>query len=212
MPGDLTSDEVRKQIKVMQGDIMAVLYHSCNISEKQRHKYCPSGINSWCQFQRIGTFDNKDHHLDAVFFELLEPIFKRLSDESLLRRCLPGFSQNSNESLNSLVWVRAPKHRYYGPQRVEMAAMGAVLQFNDGAASKHLVMEKAGIPAGDHSASISAEKDKKRMHFSKCKASQKPKMVRRKLRQGKLKADEERRMHEGSSYSAGKFNDRPTTR
>lgn len=137
--GEISSEEAEKHIKAMQNDIMAVLYHSCNVSEKTRHQYCPSGKDSWCQFKRTGRFENKDHHLDPVFLELLEPVFKRLSEQFLLRRCLPGFSQNSNESINSLVWMRAPKHKYHGPQRVEMAAMGAVLQFNEGASGKHLV-------------------------------------------------------------------------
>lgn len=206
-PGDLSSDEAKEQIKKMQNDIMAVLYHSCNISEKKRHKYCPSGKDSWCQYQRSGTFENKDHHLDPVFLELLEPVFRRLSDESLLRRCLPGFSQNNNESINSLVWARAPKHKFHGPQRVEMAAMGAILQFNEGASSKHLVMENAGISCGEHSVTGSAQKDKKRVDNAKFKASKKQKSVRRKLRQGKLKAEEERKAKNGKSYSSGKFND-----
>ena len=59
--------------------------------------------------------------------------------------------------------MRAPKHKYHGPQRVEMAAMGAVLQFNEGASGKHLVMEKAGIVHGELSLSGSAQKDQQRV-------------------------------------------------
>ena len=66
-PGVLTSDEAQKQIKIMQNDILAVLYHSCSIPEKERHKHCPSGENSWCQFKRTGSFENKDHHLTQYF-------------------------------------------------------------------------------------------------------------------------------------------------
>ena len=66
-PGVLTSDEAKKQIKIMQNDILAVLYHSCSIPEKERHKHCPSGENSWCQFKRTGSFENKDHHLTQYF-------------------------------------------------------------------------------------------------------------------------------------------------
>ena len=97
--------------------------------------------------------------------ELLKPVFERLSNESLLSHCLPGFSQNNNESINSLVWARAPKHKYYGPIKVEMAVIGAVLQFNEGASGKHLVMAKAGIswgeqmPRGSH---LSSKKESER--------------------------------------------------
>ena len=100
-------EEADKVIKQMQNDIKAVLFHSCCIeSNDERHKYCPPGKDSWCKYKRTGTFENKDHHLAALFLEFLMPIFDRLSDQSLLRRCLPGLSQNRNESLNSLVWVR----------------------------------------------------------------------------------------------------------
>ena len=143
---------------------MVVLYHSYDIVKKETHKYCPSAKDSWCQLKRTGSFENKDYHLDPVFMELLKPVFERLSNESLLSHCLPGFSQNNNESINSLVWARAPKHKYYGPIKVEMAVIGAVLQFNEGASGKHLVMEKAGISWGEHSESGSAQKDKQRVN------------------------------------------------
>ena len=205
--GDISSEQAKQHIKNMQNDIMAVLYHSCNIDNKERHKFCPSGKDSWCGFKRTGSFENKDHHLDPIFLELLEPVFRRLSSESLLRRCLPGFSQNNNESINSLVWMRAPKHKFYGPQRVEMAAIGAIVQFNEGASGKHLVMEKAGISCGKHSERGSAQKDTKRIYNAKQKSSQKQRKARKKIRVAKLRAEEEKKSVEGTSYGAGKFND-----
>jgi len=69
--------------------------------------------------------------------------------------CWPSYSClgaliHTNESINSLVWMRAPKHEYDGQQKAEMAGVGAVFQFNEGASGKHLVMEKAGIAGGKH--------------------------------------------------------------
>ena len=81
--------------------------------------------------KREGKLQRKEHHLNAVFLEFLPPEFKRL-----LLRCLFGYLQNVNESLNSLVWKHAPKHRFKGPQVVEIAAMSAVLAFDCGAASR----------------------------------------------------------------------------
>ena len=205
--GDISSEQAKQHIKNMQNDTMAVLYHSCNIENMERHKFCPSGKDSWCRFKRTGSFGNKDHHPDTIFLELLEPVFRRLSSESPLHHCLPGFSQNNNESINSLVWMRAPKQKYYGPQRVEMAAIGAIVQFNEGASGKHLVMKKAGISWGKHSERGSAQKDTKRIHSAKQKTSQKQRKARKKIRVAKLRAEEERKSVEGTSYGAGKFND-----
>ena len=34
----------------------------------------------------------------------MKPIYNDLSKESLLERCVGGFTQNNNESLNQLIW------------------------------------------------------------------------------------------------------------
>lgn len=68
-------------------------------------------------------------------------------------------------------------------------------------------MENAGISCGEHSVTGSAHKDKKRVDNARFKTSKKQKSVRWKLRQGKLKAEEERKAENGKSYSSGKFND-----
>ena len=41
-----------------------------------------------------------------------------------------------------------------------MAAIGVMFQFNKGAFGKHVIMEKAEIPWGEHSEGRSARKDK----------------------------------------------------
>ena len=179
-PDKLSAEEQKSQIAVIQKAIMAVLYHTCKISdETERHKYCPKGVDSWCSYQRNGTFKRKDHHLDEVFLDLLLPEFTRLSDYLLLLRCLPGYSQNANESINGLVWNRAPKHHYKGLKSVEMAAMSAIMHFNSGASSKHDVMRAANIPPGEFTGEGSAKKDKSRITRSIREESVKQKETRR---------------------------------
>ena len=205
-PGSLSSEDQKKQIGKMQNAIMAVLYHSCDIKTERRHKFCPVGEVSWCSYKRKKTLLKKDHHLDAVSLDVLKPKFKRLSDYSLLLRCLPGFSQNANESINSLVWNRCPKHKFRGPHAVEMSAMSAVLQFNDGASAKHDVMMEAQIPSGKLAEEASLKKDAVRIEKSKRKVKELEKNRRRKIRQAKL---QERLLEEkdGPSYAAGRFNE-----
>jgi hypothetical protein len=160
----------------MQQAIMAVLYHSCELTDdKERHKLCPSGPDSWCSHKREGKLQRKDHHLDAVFLEFLLPEFKRLSQYSLLLCCLPGYLQNVNESLNSLMWNHAPTHRFKGPQVIEIAAMSAVLAFNCGAASRQDVMKAASIPGGEFTLEGCKKKDATRMRHSVKKAKLKKK-------------------------------------
>lgn len=49
------------------------------------------------QLTLILLFENKPHHLDPVFLKFLTPLFNQLNDKKLLKRCLPGLSQNAND-------------------------------------------------------------------------------------------------------------------
>ena len=127
-----TEEQKQAGMENMQKNIKAVLYHSVKIPDaEQRHQYYPE--ESWCKYKKVGENEEKDYHLDPPFLELLQPTFDRLSEDRLMERCLLGFSQNQNESFNSLIWKRAPKHTWQGPKRVELAAYLAVLHFNYGA-------------------------------------------------------------------------------
>ena len=185
----------------MQKAILAVLYHTCEISNnKERHKYCPPGPDSWRSYRRDGTLKRNDRHLDAVFLDFLLPEFQRLSEYSLLLRCFPGYSQKANESPNSLVWNRAPKHWYKGAHVVEIAVMTAVMSFNAGASTRQDVMKAANIPGGQFTFERCSAKDNTRMADSVRQAAAKEKERRRKRRQAKLAANE-------CSYASGMFND-----
>ncbi|CAB3980863.1 Hypothetical predicted protein [Paramuricea clavata] len=152
-PGKLSAEEQKSQIAVMQKAIMAVLYHTCELSdETERHKYCPEGADSWCSYKRQGTLKRKDHHLDAVFLDFLLPEITRLKLQSI-----------------------APKHRYKGPKVVEMAVMSAITHFNSGASSSHDVMRAASIPPAEFTSEGNAKKDKSRISRSIQKASMRKK-------------------------------------
>ena len=75
-PGTLTPQEQKEQIEVMEKAILAVLYHTCEIgNNKERHKYCAPGPDSWCTHRRDtlkekyrrGTIKRKDCNLDTFF-------------------------------------------------------------------------------------------------------------------------------------------------
>ena len=142
----MSTREIEMSVKKIMKAVWAVLYHCVIHDDKSRHRFCPDGEKSWCSYKRTGKkVEDKPHYLDPIFLQLLKPIFKRLSDRSLLLRCLPGYSQNQNECLNSVVWSKAPKHKFKGPKAVEMAGMSAVLQFDCGQRGCQEVMKLAEI-------------------------------------------------------------------
>ena len=64
--------------------------------------------------------------------ELVKPIFKDLSSNDLVSRCLHGKTQNANEALNNIIWRKCPKGDFVEKDLLECAVNSTVLQFNEG--------------------------------------------------------------------------------
>ena len=125
--------------------------------------------------------------------------------------CLPGYSQNQNESLNGIVWCKAPKHKYKGSQSIEMAGISAILQFDGGMKAVHSVKTLENIPPNMHAEKAGEIKDKARLSGSARKASDLQKKKRAAQRQAKLVREQEAREREGGpSYASGAFNEEAT--
>lgn len=101
------------------------------------------------------------------------------SETKLLERCVRGTTQNRNECINSLVWVRCPKHKHHGVKVIRCAVASAVLHFHSGAASRGKVMERLSIPVGKFTKKASLLRDKKWARKSDLQASEKEKKRRR---------------------------------
>ena len=155
---------------------MAILSHT--ISRKglsSQHRYCPIGKESWCAWQRdkaLGTKTYKGTYcFPEVFINLLRPIVIDLSNDELLKRCAVGATQNPNESLNSLVWLRCPRHKFHGADVVKYAAAAAVMHFIGGASMGVRIQEILGTPLSESSVSTLLRKDLERVKKAE-KASQ----------------------------------------
>ena len=61
----------------------------------------------------------------------MKPIYNDLSQDSLLERCVGGFTQNNNKSLNQLIWKISPKIMSSRAITVELAAYIAAALFNE---------------------------------------------------------------------------------
>ena len=82
-----------------------------------------------------------------------------------------SYSPNQNESMNGIVWSKAPKHKYKGSRAIGMACMSAVLQFDSGSKARHEVMKVAKILPGRFSEEAGWHMDKKKIASLKRKAS-----------------------------------------
>jgi len=100
----------------MKNATMAILYHHA-----EQHHYCPNGTTSWCGWKRdkanrTSEYTPKYQCLPKVVPNAVLPVFKQLSDKSLLEKCVHGSTQNASESSNSLIWQKAPKTVFLWPR------------------------------------------------------------------------------------------------
>lgn len=68
-----------------------------------------------------------------------------LTSKELLSRCVRGLTQNSNESLNSVVWSILSKSKHHGFSSVQGAAAAAAVYFNGGRTAVLEFFEQGGI-------------------------------------------------------------------
>lgn len=202
--------DIDVSIYTMKKNIIASLHHNINLNDPEKqHRYCPIGDKSWCKWQldkATGTKTfNVDECLPEVFLEILRPVYMNLSDSKLLRRCVRGKTQNPNESINSMVWVRCPKHKYHGTRVIRFATASAVCHFHGGAAIKERVMQRLLIPAGTHTKQASHRKDKKRVRKSDVQTSKKEKKKRQAQKMHRVRREEALKDVEGVTYEAGAF-------
>jgi len=148
------SDSVQK----MKNDIWATYYHYSSNDKNPQHEKCPSGEDSWCEWQKAAAADalKSFKHSYAVFLpskvlEAMKPIYEDLSRDALLQRCLGGFTQNNNESLNQLIWKISPKVYSETFTIVQIAANVAACTFNEGSIALLAFMEEMHIGTGPSS-------------------------------------------------------------
>ena len=128
--------------------------------------------------------------MDPAFLEFFLPLFSRLNETKLLRRCVPGYSQNCNETLNAMVWNKCPKHKNRGFIQVDTAARSAAISFNSGASARHIVMEEMKIAPSAFTTRGSLRKDRKRVRQSLERAKKEYQDRRAKIQLEKLQAEE----------------------
>ena len=96
----------------MKDAIDAILRHRLLTDDLPNHTSCPLGPDSWCRYQQDS--DNYRHlnPLPNAVAVHIKPVFDKLKDEKLLKRCLEGYDQNAAESFNNVLWSICPKANF----------------------------------------------------------------------------------------------------
>lgn len=85
-----------------------------------------------------------------------------MTDEALLHRCVGGYTQNSNESLNARIWKLAPKKTFGGFVSLRIAVCLAVGLFNEGSAALESSMRQMGLESTANLRNFCLSMDEKR--------------------------------------------------
>ena len=190
--------------------IGAVLFHCSDAPSLEiRHQMCPRTADSWCKFQadkinNTSTYTEKPG-IPSIIHEAIKPVFLDLSDDSLLKKCLHGKTQNNNESLNGVIWKRCPKDVFVSKNTIEIGVASAVINFNDGSTEILNVMRNLKIEPGDYAEQFCVKNDQKRIYAMDYKSLESSKQKRKHLRAQRKGFTDMTEQKEGVTYGAGLF-------
>lgn len=192
----------------MKNAIWATFLHKISTNDKPQHHLCPSGEDSWCTWQKAkasGSLKNYNHAspLSTDVQDAIKPIYETLSNDDLLERCLGGFTQNNNESVNSVIWSMAPKVTSSGAKIVEIATYIACSVFNDGYENVLLIMQQLNLKIGPNAQRMCEEQDKARITIADIRAEEATKNARKLRRAAQKESADITAAIEGVVYGPG---------
>ena len=133
-----------KTVESMRDDIFASLDHVTSSDDNPKHSLCPTdeyvdGEPNYCFYNlAIARGEEPQSHdtmrvkmvLEPAHLNKIREVYEDLSRDELLRKCLKGRTQNSNESIHSKLWKKAHKTRWYGKDTIELAAKSVSIEHN----------------------------------------------------------------------------------
>ena len=197
-------------IELMKKRIFAILFHLTSDDDNPRHVHCPTGVDSWCFWNRAeakgeAPEKHKEHTtLPVEIGKRLVPIFNRLTDNNLLKRC-QNKTQNPNECLHSIIWKICPKSTFSGKKMVEIGVNMAMSQFAMGSTSQETLCRTLGLLPGTHFMKNAIKRDKERVMKAAVAQTDEEKQKRKRKKYSKTKNEQEKRKREGETYKAGSF-------
>ncbi|GFU02310.1 uncharacterized protein TNCV_1238261 [Trichonephila clavipes] len=180
-------------VQNMRQAIWAIFLHKLSTDEYPQHGFCPIGEDSWCGFKKAEASGKSYKHknsLPVAVVEAMRPIFRDLSHPDLLKKCLHGKTQNTNESFHNVIWSRIPKATFVQIETLSLGVYDSVCSFNDGNVSKLKMLQKMGVEPGEFSVSAMKLLDRGRLMKAIYAFSGRSKKIRKdKRRKRKIEED-----------------------
>lgn len=177
--------------------VMAAPYHITSTDDDPDHRYCPD--NSWCWFKNPEKPKSKPL-LPKWAHDHILPVYEKLADRELLGRCSRVSTQNSNESVNNVIWRRCPKTEWYGKSSVNIAATMGVVVFNSGLKELARIEQQFGLTPGLSPVNKAERKDTQRKNRQVVASGQRRDRIHRRVQERQVQIQKE-----GVTYAAGRF-------
>ncbi|GBO26522.1 hypothetical protein AVEN_75277-1 [Araneus ventricosus] len=196
-------------VHAMRQAIWAIFMHKLSTDENPQHGFCPIGEDSWCGFKKAeatGSAYKHKNNLPVAVVEAMRPVFRDLSHPDLLKKCVHGNTQNPNESVNNVIWLRVPKSTFVQIEALSLGVYDAVCTFNEGNSARLQILQNLGIEPGEYTLHDLKCLDKEKLLRAKYAISQQSK-ERRKAKRYKRKREEEKNKTNAqiAGYGAGMF-------
>lgn len=189
----------------MREAVWAIYFHKLSSDVEPLHNFCSVEWRQYKQAERDGTLSQYKHkgNLPQVVMEAIKPIFRDLGKTELLNKCLDGYTQNANESFNSIIWKLCPKSKNHGLKTVQTAVAIAACVFNDGGSSLLSILKEMNIQPGIFMKAYCEQTDIVRIQNAQRQAVSATKEARKAKRQKRLAQNEADVHREGYPYLAG---------
>ena len=184
----LTTLDDDEKVKAMTSQILATPHHRASSDVNPQHQHCPTSSKSWCGWQRDKPNATSTYEHDPIpktVFDCILPVFKRLSNGELLRRCLHGGTQNRNESFHNMAWNIVPTAHFQKHQSFDTSEYFAVCLWNNGASVISELLQSMGIEPGNHTEIALKAEDATHLSIAKYRARDDTKRRRVMLRNKK---------------------------
>ena len=188
----------------MREAVWGIYFHKGSTDQNPAHHFCGQKC-PWKKAEADGTLASYKHtnNIPQAVMEVVKPIFKDLANTQLLKKCLEGYTQNANESLNNLIWKCSPKSRHHGLVVVQTSTAIAASLFNDGAVTIVRILESMDIHISKYCRNFCENKDCARIICAERRATEESFAARRARRRRRLALEDQQEETEGFPYQAG---------
>ena len=186
--------------------IMATYKHLTSTGENPMYEDCPESNESWCKYQVAVARGTEYKHPEPLHADVrihILPIYEDLCNDDLLRRCLGGYTQNSNESFNSTIWRFDPKYLNSGVTTVETASYIAAILFNEGYSAILKIIKLLNLKIGLQTKNCADMHDSVRMNWQARRTLQSTKEGRPARKIQKLQKQQYFQESQGILYAPG---------